>query len=83
MANFPSQELAQDKNPHGETPAPELKGKHLSHATGAQPATQPAKPHSDSTGEELWREKEKLALAWLEETLPPIGHSLSTPVYFK
>ena len=49
MANFPSQELAQDKNPHGELPALELKGKHLSHATGAQPATQPvANPLSAS-----------------------------------
>lgn len=44
---------------------------------------EPVEPHSDSTGEALWREKEKLALAWLEETLPPIVHSLSAPVYFK
>jgi ubiquinone/menaquinone biosynthesis C-methylase UbiE len=27
-------------------------------------------PHSENMGEALWREKEKLALAWLEETLP-------------
>lgn len=42
MANFPSQELAQDKNPHGEPPAPELKGKHLSHASSEHPAPKPA-----------------------------------------
>ena len=33
---------------------------------------EPVEPYSDSTGEELRREKEKLALTWLEETLPTL-----------
>jgi hypothetical protein len=29
-------------------------------------------------GEALWREKEKLALAWLEETLPALKQPLTS-----
>ncbi|MGC2166681.1 MAG: hypothetical protein WA632_11795 [Gallionella sp.] len=39
---------------------------------------QPVEPHSNSAGEELWREKEKLALAWLEETLPTLKGPLTS-----
>lgn len=35
-------------------------------------------PHSESTGEALWREKEKLALAWLEETLSTLKGPLTS-----
>jgi len=38
-------------------------------------------PHSDSTGEELWREKEKLALTWLEETLPTLERPLTSDAW--
>jgi len=42
---------------------------------------EPAEPHSDSTGEELWREKEKLALAWLEETMPTLKRPLTSDAW--
>lgn len=32
-------------------------------------------------GEELWREKEKLALAWLEETLPTLKRPLTSDAW--
>lgn len=32
-------------------------------------------------GEELWREKEKLALAWLEETLPTLKMPLTSDAW--
>lgn len=32
-------------------------------------------------GEELWREKEKLALAWLEETLPTLKGPLTSDAW--
>lgn len=32
-------------------------------------------------GEELWREKEKLALAWLEETLPALKGALTSDAW--
>ena len=38
-------------------------------------------PHSESTGEVLWREKEKLALAWLEETLPTLKGPLTSDAW--
>jgi ubiquinone/menaquinone biosynthesis C-methylase UbiE len=38
-------------------------------------------PHSNSTGEALWREKEKLALAWLEETLPTLKGPLTSDAW--
>jgi hypothetical protein len=42
---------------------------------------EPVEPHSDSTGEALWREKEKLALAWLEETLPTLKRPLTSDAW--
>ena len=39
---------------------------------------EPVEPHSNTTGEALWREKEKLALAWLEETLPTLKRPLTS-----
>ena len=41
----------------------------------------PVEPHSDSTGEALWREKEKLALAWLGETLPTRKRPLTSDAW--
>ena len=38
-------------------------------------------PHSNTTGDELWREKEKLALAWLEETLPTLKGPLTSDAW--
>jgi hypothetical protein len=38
-------------------------------------------PHSENMGEELWREKEKLALAWLEETLPTLKRPLTSDAW--
>jgi len=32
-------------------------------------------------GEALWREKEKLALAWLEETLPTLKRPLTSDAW--
>ncbi len=32
-------------------------------------------------GEEMWREKEKLALAWLEETLPVLKEPLTSDAW--
>lgn len=32
-------------------------------------------------GKELWREKEKLALAWLEETLPALKRPLTSDAW--
>jgi hypothetical protein len=32
-------------------------------------------------GEELWREKEKLALTWLEETLPTLKGPLTSDAW--
>jgi hypothetical protein len=34
-----------------------------------------------SLGEALWREKEKLALAWLEETLPTLKRPLTSDAW--
>jgi len=39
------------------------------------------KPHSENRGEVLWREKEKLALAWLEETLPTLKRPLTSDAW--
>ena len=38
-------------------------------------------PHSENMGEALWREKEKLALAWLEETLPMLKGPLTSDAW--
>ena len=38
-------------------------------------------PHSETAGEALWREKEKLALAWLEETLPKLKGPLTSDAW--
>ncbi len=38
-------------------------------------------PHSENTGEELLREKEKLALAWLKETLPTLKGPLTSDAW--
>jgi hypothetical protein len=37
--------------------------------------------HSANIGEALWREKEKLALAWLEETLPTLKRPLTSDAW--
>ncbi len=42
---------------------------------------EPVEPHSENTGEALWREKEKLALAWLEETLPTLKGPLTSDAW--
>ena len=42
---------------------------------------EPVEPQSNKTGEELWREKEKLALAWLEETLPALKGPLTSDAW--
>ena len=42
---------------------------------------EPVEPHSNTTGEELWRKKEKLALASLEETLPALKRPLSSDAW--
>jgi hypothetical protein len=42
---------------------------------------EPVEPHSENMGEELWREKEKLALAWLEETLPTLKGALTSDAW--
>ena len=42
---------------------------------------EPVEPHSNTTGEELWREKEKLALAWLKETLPTLKMPLTSDAW--
>lgn len=42
---------------------------------------EPVESHSNTTGEELWREKEKLALAWLEETLPALKGPLTSDAW--
>lgn len=42
---------------------------------------EPVEPHSENMGEELWREKEKLALAWLEETLPTLKRPLTSDAW--
>jgi len=42
---------------------------------------EPVEPHSDSTSAALWREKEKLAPAWLEETLPTLKRSLASDAW--
>ncbi|MDP2805890.1 MAG: hypothetical protein Q8O24_08110 [Gallionellaceae bacterium] len=34
-----------------------------------------------SLGKEMWREKEKLALAWLEETLPTLKRPLTSDAW--
>ena len=38
-------------------------------------------PHSENMGEELWHEKEKLALAWLKETLPTLKGPLTSDAW--
>jgi hypothetical protein len=38
-------------------------------------------PHSENMGEALWREKETLALAWLEEALPTLKGSLTSDAW--
>ena len=38
-------------------------------------------PHSENMGEALWREKEKLALAWLEKTLPALKGPLTSDAW--
>ncbi|MDD4911097.1 MAG: hypothetical protein PHP57_02270 [Sideroxydans sp.] len=42
---------------------------------------QPVEPHSENTGEALWRGKEKLALAWLEEALPTLKGPLTSDAW--
>jgi hypothetical protein len=42
---------------------------------------EPVEPHSNAIGEALWREKEKLALAWLEETLPTLKRPLTSDAW--
>ena len=44
---------------------------------------EPVEPHSENTGEELLREKEKLALAWLEETLPTRNGPLTSDAWLE
>jgi hypothetical protein len=36
---------------------------------------------TNTTGAALWREKEKLALAWLEETLPTLKGPLTSDAW--
>jgi hypothetical protein len=38
-------------------------------------------PHSENMGEALWREKEKLALASLKETLPMLNRPLTSDAW--
>jgi hypothetical protein len=42
---------------------------------------QPVEPSSENMGEELWREKEKLALASLEEILPMLKKPLTSDAW--
>ena len=42
---------------------------------------EPVEPNSENMGEALWREKEKLALAWLEETLPTLKRPLTSDAW--
>ena len=42
---------------------------------------EPVEPHSKNTRETLWREKEALALAWLEETLPTLKGPLTSDAW--
>ncbi|WP_283743328.1 hypothetical protein [Sideroxydans sp. CL21] len=42
---------------------------------------EPVEPHSENMSEALWREKEKLALAWLEETLPTLKRPLTSDAW--
>ena len=42
---------------------------------------EPVEPHSESSGEALWRGKEKLALAWLDETLPAMKGALTSDAW--
>jgi hypothetical protein len=50
-------------------------------ATAPTAHAQPVEPHSNTTGEERWREKEKLALASLEETLPTLKRPLTSDAW--